>query len=130
MQGDQLSQQYRVAWATKAIPNGPTVAEIGKREEAGIRPIYRDLEALQATGFPLYTERGKRATRRAFIDIFRFKISPLLSRKAAMFSKKNVLNIATPQIYLVQFNELPINQECRPNIQEHRGFDRYVRPCR
>jgi predicted DNA-binding transcriptional regulator YafY len=49
MRGDQLARQWRVIRAVEASPNGLTVAEIAKREETGIRTIYRDLEALQLT---------------------------------------------------------------------------------
>jgi len=50
MRGDQLARQWRVIRAIEASPNGLTVAEIAKREDSGIRTIYRDLEA-QAAGF-------------------------------------------------------------------------------
>lgn len=75
MRGDQLSQQWRVVRAIEASPNGLTVAEIAKQEETGIRIIYRDLDALQAAGFPLYTDRVGRSNRWTFIDILNFKIS-------------------------------------------------------
>ena len=74
MRGDQLARQWRVIRAIEASPGGLTVAEIAKREETGIRTIYRDLESLQAAGFPLYTERVDRVNRWAFIDTFKFKI--------------------------------------------------------
>jgi predicted DNA-binding transcriptional regulator YafY len=74
MRGDQLARQWRVIRAIEASPNGLTVAEIAKREETGIRTIYRDLEALQAAGFPLYTEKVERASRWAFVDTYKFKI--------------------------------------------------------
>ena len=74
MRGDQLARQWRVIRAIEASPGGLTVAEIAKREETGIRTIYRDLESLQAAGFPLYTERIDRVNRWAFIDTFKFKI--------------------------------------------------------
>ena len=77
MRGDQLSRQWRVIRAIEGSPNGLTVAEIAKREETGIRSIYRDLEALQSAGFPLYTERVDKANRCAFIDIFKLKIQSL-----------------------------------------------------
>ncbi len=101
MRGDQLSRQWRVIRAIEASPNGLTVAEIAKREETGIRSIYRDLEALQAAGFPLYTEKVERATRWAFIDTFKFKIPPIVSRKVAKFAKKTVLHLPALNIYLV-----------------------------
>ncbi len=74
MRGDQLARQWRLIRAIKANPNGLTVAEIAQREETGIRTIYRDLEALQAGGFPLYTERVDGANRWAFVDTFKFKV--------------------------------------------------------
>jgi predicted DNA-binding transcriptional regulator YafY len=74
MRGDQLARQWRVIRAIEASTNGLTVAEIANREETGIRTIYRDLEALQAAGFPLYTERVDKANRWAFVDTYKFKI--------------------------------------------------------
>jgi predicted DNA-binding transcriptional regulator YafY len=76
MRGDQLSRQWRIIRAIEASSNGLTVTEIAQREETGIRTIYRDLEALQAEGFPLYTERVERSNRWAFIDTFKFKMPP------------------------------------------------------
>jgi hypothetical protein len=90
MRGDQLARQWRVIRAIEASPGGLTVAEIAKREETGIRTIYRDLESLQAAGFPLYTERVDRVNRWAFIDTFKFKIPPLQSRKDAKITKGNI----------------------------------------
>ncbi len=74
MRGDQLARQWRIARAIEATHGGLTVAEIAEREETGLRTIYRDLEALQAAGFPLYTEKIDRANRWAFIDTYKFKI--------------------------------------------------------
>ena len=54
MRGDQLARQLRIIRAIEASPGGLTVAEIAKREETGIRTIYRGLDSLQAAGFPLY----------------------------------------------------------------------------
>jgi hypothetical protein len=103
MRGDQLARQWRVVRAVEASPNGLTLAELAKREETGARTIYRDLEALQAAGFPLYTERAERGNRWAFIDTFKFKIPPIVSRKAAKFVKKTVLHPPVLNKYLVQF---------------------------
>ena len=83
MRGDQLARQWQIIRANEASPNWLTVKEIAKREEAGIRTIYHDLEALQAAGFSLYTEKVRRASRLAFTDIFKLKITSFLSRKTA-----------------------------------------------
>ena len=102
MRGDQLSRQWRVIRAIEASPNGLTVAEIAQREETRIR-IHRNLDALQTDGFPHYTEKEERANRWAFIDTFKFKIPPIVSRKAAKFAKKTILHLLALNIYLVQF---------------------------
>jgi hypothetical protein len=46
MSGDQLAQQCRVIRAIGASPSRLIGAESAKREETGIRIIYRDLETL------------------------------------------------------------------------------------
>jgi predicted DNA-binding transcriptional regulator YafY len=74
MRGDQLARQWRIIRAIESSSNGLTVAEIAKREETGLRTIYRDLEALQSAGFPLYTERVDKAKRWAFVDTYNFKV--------------------------------------------------------
>jgi len=74
MWGDQLARQFRIIREIEASPNGLTVVEIAKREETGIRTIYRGLEALQAAGFPLYPETIERACHWAFVDTLNFKI--------------------------------------------------------
>jgi len=52
MRGDQLTRQWRVIQAIEASPDGLTVAEIAKRDETGIRTMYRALEAFQPNCHP------------------------------------------------------------------------------
>lgn len=68
MRGDQLSRQWPVVRAIEASPNGLTEAEIGNREETGIRDIYRDLKAFQAARFPLWAQRAERFWYRVIIS--------------------------------------------------------------
>ncbi len=95
MRGDQLARQWRVIRAIEASPNGLTVAEVAQREETGIRTIYRDLEALQSAGFPLYTEKVEKANRWAFIDTFKFKIPPpfTLTELMSLYFYKDLVRV-------------------------------------
>ena len=92
MRGDQLTRQWRVIRAIEASPNGLTVAEIVKREETGIRTIYRDLEALQ----PKCHAKAQRAPRETFrvlltiLDIFLVP-SDLFRKIIEKFSGKHPL---------------------------------------
>jgi hypothetical protein len=85
MRGDQLARQWRNNWAIEASRNELTVAEIAQREETVIRTTQPDLEALQAAGFPLYTQEIEKANRWAFIAIFKFKIPPPFTINESMF---------------------------------------------
>jgi len=76
MRGDQLPGQWQITRAIEASPIGLTLTGIAQWEQTGIRTIYRDLEASQATGFTPHNERNERTNHWAFIDAFRFKIPP------------------------------------------------------
>jgi hypothetical protein len=95
MRGDRLGRKWRAIRANEANPKGLTVTEFAQREETGIRTIYRDLEAPQAGGFPLYTEQVERASRWAFIDTSKFKIPAIISRKAAEPAKQTFSNFSS-----------------------------------
>jgi predicted DNA-binding transcriptional regulator YafY len=118
MKGDQLARQWRVIRAIEASPGGLTVAEIAKREETGIRTIYRDLEAQHLR----YHAKAQRAPS----EIFKILFPPLkifimlqhsrtilcvfcvlardkIPRRAAKFAKKKVLNFLTIEKNLFQF---------------------------
>jgi hypothetical protein len=92
MRGDQLARQWRVFRAIEASPNGLTVTEIAKREDTGIRTIYRDLDALQAAGFPLYTEKAEPANRWAFRETSKFRPFPpfTLTKPSSLFPYRDL----------------------------------------
>jgi predicted DNA-binding transcriptional regulator YafY len=60
--GDQLSRQWRLLQMIDR-PQGVTVDDAARDLECTIRTIWRDLDALQKAGFPLYTERAAGGTR-------------------------------------------------------------------
>ncbi len=74
MRGDQLARQWRILRAIEADKNGLTIAEIAGQEEISLRTAYRDIEALQAAGFPLYYERFEGSNRWFFVDNYKFKV--------------------------------------------------------
>jgi len=96
MWGDQLVWQWRIIQPIEASPNGLTVTEIAQRQETGFRTIYRNLETLQAAGFPLYSERADQTNRWAFMDAFKFKIPPLFTLRdfISIYSYKDLIRKA------------------------------------
>jgi len=95
MRGDQLARQWRIIRAIEAGSQGLTVAEIADLEDCGPRSIYRDLEALQDAGFPLYTEKVNGTTRWAFIDTYKFKVPPpfTLSELMSLYLYQDLIRV-------------------------------------
>ena len=75
MRGDQLARQWRVLRKIEGSPQGLTVKEIEELEGVSNRTAYRDLEALQGAGFPLYTDKGEGPGQRwKFIETYKFSV--------------------------------------------------------
>jgi len=55
--GDQLGRQWKIIQTLISSRNGKSAAELAEGLDCNPRTVYRDLEALQVAGFPIYTER-------------------------------------------------------------------------
>lgn len=68
--GDHLARLLRIAQTLASRIGGVTVGELAREEDCSPRTIYRDLEALEKAGFPLYKEETGRAVWK-FVDGYR-----------------------------------------------------------
>jgi len=55
--GDQLARQWKIIQTLISSRKGKSVADLAEILDCGWRTVYRDLEALQIAGFPLYSEK-------------------------------------------------------------------------
>jgi predicted DNA-binding transcriptional regulator YafY len=55
--GDQLARQWKIIQTLITSRQGKSAADLASEIECHPRTLYRDLEALQAAGFPVYTEK-------------------------------------------------------------------------
>jgi predicted DNA-binding transcriptional regulator YafY len=55
--GDQLGRQWKIIQTLISSRQGKSAADLAEDLECHPRTVYRDLEALQVAGFPIYTER-------------------------------------------------------------------------
>lgn len=55
--GDQLGRQWKIIRTLIASKQGKSVQSLASELACHPRTVYRDLEALQVAGFPVYTER-------------------------------------------------------------------------
>jgi len=71
MRGSQLARQWKILRLLESRRRGRTVAEISAELDVPIRTVYRDLEAIQEAGFPLYTERINRLSHWKLLEGFK-----------------------------------------------------------
>ena len=55
--GDQLARQWKIIQTLLSSRQGKSATELAEALGCHSRTIYRDLEALQVAGFPIYTDR-------------------------------------------------------------------------
>jgi len=55
--GDQLARQWRIIQTLISSRQGKPATELAQDLSCHTRTVYRDLEALQAAGFPVYTDK-------------------------------------------------------------------------
>ena len=60
--GDQLARQWRILQSLIAARRGKSAADLARELENHWRTVYRDLEALQLAGFPIFTDRVEAKT--------------------------------------------------------------------
>jgi predicted DNA-binding transcriptional regulator YafY len=72
--GDQLARQWRIIQTLLSSRQGKSASEMAKALGCHSRTIYRDLEALQFAGFPIYTENVEGRSRWSLLDAAKHNI--------------------------------------------------------
>lgn len=72
--GDQLARQWQIIQTIAASQTGKTTADLADELSANPRSVYRDLEALQTAGFPIYTNRVNGKNLWALLDAVKHQI--------------------------------------------------------
>lgn len=93
--GDQLSRQWRIIQSLMAASRGKSAAALAKALGCHSRTVYRDLEALQLAGFPLYTEKSEGRTLWSILEGGRHQMPiPLnLTELMALYFSRKMLKI-------------------------------------
>ena len=93
--GDQLSRQWKIIHSLMASVRGKSANELAVELECHSRTVYRDLEALQMAGFPLFTEQGGGKTFWSVLDTGR-RTMPLplsLTELMALYFSRSMLKV-------------------------------------
>ena len=93
--GDQLGRQWSIIQSLISSHMGKSAADMAKDLECNPRTVYRDLEALQVAGFPIYTERVEGKNLWSLLDTMKHKISiPFsLTELMALYFSSDILRI-------------------------------------
>ena len=76
MRGDQMSRQWRIIKLIETHANGIGASELAEEIGVPIRTLYRDLDAIQRGGFPVFVEKKGKFSYWKMVDTFK-KLLPL-----------------------------------------------------
>jgi len=99
--GEQLGRQWKIIQTLIASRVGKSAAELSEEIQCHPRTIYRDLEALQIAGFPLYTRKEEGKKLWSLIDTFKTHIPiPLnLTELLALYFSRNMLSVLKNTVF-------------------------------
>lgn len=99
--GEQLGRQWMLLQMLITSTDGRSVSDLSKKVNCHTRTVYRDLEALQIAGFPIYTEKKEGKTVWCILETARKKTPiPLnLSELMALYFGRDMLNVLKNTIF-------------------------------
>ena len=120
--GDQLARQWTIIQSLLSSRTGKPISELAEALGCHRRTVYRDLEALQSAGFPLYSDQEEGRARWYLIESARRSIPVPFSMTELMalyFSR------ATIPWFRDGFSEQPRQQPEQFVYQRHLGIYGY-----
>ena len=93
--GDQLGRQWKIIQTLISARVGKSAAELSSELDCHPRTVYRDLEALQVAGFPIYTDRGDGKNLWSLLDTVKHQI-PIpfsLTELMALYFGSDILKV-------------------------------------
>ena len=103
--GDQLGRQWRIIQTLISSRMGKSAADLAEELECNPRTIYRDLEALQVAGFPIYTDRVKGKSLWSVLDTVKHQI-PIpfsLPELMALYFGSDMMKVFLKQLIILRF---------------------------
>ena len=99
--GDQLARQWRILQSLIASHRGKSAADLAQELEYHWRTVYRDLEALQLAGFPIYTDRVEGKNLWSVLDSARHNIPiPLnLTELMALYFSRGMMTVLKDTVF-------------------------------
>jgi len=108
MRGDQLTRQWRILRAIEASKQGVTVAELAAEEGCQSRTVRRDLAAIHAAGFPLYSEKDGFQSRYCFVEGYKFHLPVpfTVTELMSLYFYRDILQVFKDTVFFESLDEL------------------------
>jgi predicted DNA-binding transcriptional regulator YafY len=99
--GEQLARQWRILQRLIASRRGKSAADLARELEYHWRTVYRDLEALQLAGFPIFTDRVDGKNLWSVLDSARHNIPiPLnLTELMALYFSRGLMTVLKDTVF-------------------------------
>jgi predicted DNA-binding transcriptional regulator YafY len=99
--GDQLARQWRILQSLISSRRGKSAADLARELEYHWRTVYRDLEALQLAGFPIFTDRVEGKNLWSVLDSARHNIPiPLnLTELMALYFSRGLMTVLKDTVF-------------------------------
>lgn len=99
--GEQMARQWKILQHLLIYRQGVTIQELVTRLGCHRRTVYRDLDALQGAGFPLYAERRDNRQRWRLVETYAAQL-PIpfdLGELTALYFSRNLLKALQGSIF-------------------------------
>ena len=99
--GDQLGRQWKIIQELLTARQGKSAAELAEGLECHPRTVYRDLEALQVAGFPVFTDRraGKNVWRLLYTAQNQIPIPFSLTELMALYFSRGMMKVLKNTVF-------------------------------
>ena len=99
--GDQLGRQWKIIQTLISSRRGKSAADLAQDLECHPRTLYRDLEALQVAGFPIYTERSEGKNLWSLLDTVKHQIPVpfTLTELMALYFGRDMLKVFKDMVF-------------------------------
>lgn len=106
--GDQLGRQWKIIQSLLIARWGKSVSEIAEDLACHPRTVYRDLEALQVGGFPLYTEKKDGKNLWSLIETVKRQVPiPLsLTELMALYFSRDMMKVLKNTVFFDSLESL------------------------